>query len=89
MKSLIKSIKKLRPVKGDFIIVKLKGDPSDYQMAVLRDKFTNMPFLTGVFVLFINDMLNIRQQKANKGKHAIYLTNLEYLEHMSKKKETK
>ena len=89
MNSLVRRVKKIHPQKGDFVIVTLKGDPSDYQMQIIRNKFTNMPFLTGVYVLFVNDMIIIREQKANKGKHAVYLNNLEYLEYVSKKKETK
>lgn len=88
MKSLIRSVKKIRPQKGDFIIVTLKGDPSDYDLQLIKDKFINMLFLKGVHMLFINDMIKIREQKANKGKHAVYLNNLEYLEYMSKKGES-
>jgi hypothetical protein len=87
MNELIKRIKKLSPKKGNIIIVTLKGHPTDYDMSRIMGRFSQMKFLKGSNVIFINERLQIESEKAKKGKHKVYLNNLEYLEYLSKKKE--
>jgi len=86
MKNLIKRIKKLSPKKDNIIIVTIKGNPSDFDMGRILEKFSDMKFLEGANVIFINETIKIESEKPEKGKHKVYLNNLEYLEYLSKQK---
>lgn len=86
MNDLIKRVKKLSPKKGNVIIVTLKGNPSDYDMARVTELFASMKFLKGANVIFINERIKIESEKPEKGKHRVYLNNLQYLEYLSKQK---
>jgi hypothetical protein len=37
-------------------------------------------------MIFVNGNLNIKKGKPEKGKHKVYLNNLEYLEYLSNRK---
>lgn len=86
MNKLTITVKKLSPNPGDFLIVTLKGYPTDFDILTMKETFASMPFLKGVYILFLNDMVKIRKEKPQKGKHKVYLNNLEYLEYLDKKK---
>jgi hypothetical protein len=86
MNELVKRVKKLSPKKGNIIIVTLKGYPSDYDMVRVTEMFADMKFLKGVNVIFVNERIKIESEKPQKGKHKVYLNNLEYLEFLSKRK---
>jgi hypothetical protein len=80
MKNLVKHIKKYHPKPGDIFVVTLKGSPTLYELNRVKDIFASMDFLKGTYVLFLNDNVQIRKGKPEKGKHKVYLSNLEYLE---------
>lgn len=83
--SLVKSVKKIHPEPGAFIVVTLKGNPTLDQLYRIKDEFAKMNFLKGMFVIFVNEQLKIKKSKPKDGKHQVFLNNLEYLEYMSKK----
>lgn len=87
MKNLVKSVKKFHPKSGDIFLVTLKGSPSLYDLNRIKELFASMDFLKGTYVLFVNDNMQIRRGQPNKGKHKVYLSNLEYLEYLSMKKD--
>ena len=86
MKNLVRSVRKIRAKAGDILIVTLKGYPSDYDIIQAEKAFCAMPFLKGIFMIFVNGNLNIKKGKPEKGKHKVYLNNLEYLEYLSNRK---
>lgn len=86
MNNLVKNIKRFHPKQGDIFLVTLKGNPTTYDLDRIRNLFINMKFLKGTNILFINDNVKITKGKPEKGKHKVYLNNLEYLEYLSKRK---
>jgi hypothetical protein len=89
MKSHVGRIRKLHPKAGDILLVTLKGYPSYGVMELVKNEFAGMPFLKGVFVIFTTDKIQIKKSRPKDGKHQVFMNNLEYLEHMSKKGESK
>jgi nickel-dependent lactate racemase len=86
MKNLVRSVRKIRAKKGDIPIVTLKGYPTDYEIVQAEKAFCAMPFLKGIFMIFVNGNLSIKKGKAEQGKHRVYLNNLEFLEYMDKRR---
>jgi hypothetical protein len=86
MKNLVRKIKKLKSKPGDILVVTLKGYPTRLDLALAHDEFASMPFLKGTNVIFTTDSVDMKYEKPQKGKHKVYLNNLEYLEYMSKQK---
>lgn len=86
MKNLVKNIKRYHPKTGDIFLVTLKGHPSIYDLNRIKDLFASMDFLKGTYVLFVNDNIQVTKGRPEKGKHKVYLNNLEYLEYLSSKK---
>jgi len=86
-KNHIKAIKKLRVTAGDIIVVTLKNHPYQHSIDRIEQEMALLPFLKNVAVLVITDNVKIRKSGPNRGKHPVYLNNLEYLEYLSKKKE--
>lgn len=86
--SIVKSVKKIHPEPGEFLIVTLKGNPTLSQLYKIKDEFAQMKFLKGMFIIFVNEQLKIKKSKPKAGKHQVFLNNLEYLEYMSKKGDT-
>lgn len=86
MKNLVRSVKKLKVKKGDILLVTLKGYPTNYDIIQAENAFCAMPFLKGIFMIFVNGSINIKKGKPEKGKHKVYLSNLEYLEFLDKRR---
>lgn len=81
MKSLIKSIKKLSPRKGDLLIFKIplsnyNGENVETLMKDLRILKLNVP------CLILPEVVGTEFEEFTKGKHKVYLNNLEYLEYL-------
>lgn len=85
MKNLIKSVKKLSPKKDDILVVTLTGAPTIQNVEQVRDSFLGLSINTRVIIL--DERIRIKYQNENKGKHIVYMTNLEYLEWIDKNKE--
>jgi len=85
MKSHVGRIRKLHPKAGDILLVTLKGYPTYGIVERIKNEFASMDFLKGVFVIFTTDKVDIKKTRPKDGKHQVFMNNLEYLEHMSKK----
>ena len=82
----IKSLKKLNVKPGDIVVCTLKGTPYPYDVENMRNQFEAMPFMKGVNLIVATDKVLIKKSKPHKGKHQVFLDNLEYLEYLAKHK---
>lgn len=85
MNNLVKHIKKFHPKQGDILLVTLKGTPPYYEVERIKNLFASMTFLKGTYLLFVNENVQVTKGKPEKGKHRVYLNNLEYLEYLAAK----
>lgn len=84
MKNFVKAVKKLSPKEEDIIVITLTGYPNGQDIQDLKNHLKPLQLTTKI--LIVDERVRIVTKNENKGKHMVYLTNLEYLEYLDKKK---
>jgi hypothetical protein len=84
MKNLIKSVEALSLKPDDFIIVTLKGFSCQDDLIEVREILKGMDLRNNA--LIVGGNVSIKSEGPTEGKHKVYLSNLEYLELLEKRK---